>query len=132
MSESLQVKIYRPKTKILRTNTTCNTPILLEEEPISEVESFKYLGSIMDKQRGAVKDVLTRIGKARANIPHGHKHLEVYRAYNNNKAYGFQLNVKTVLLYGCETWQTKRKNQQKIQTFVNRCEQYEQYSDSDG
>ena len=30
------------------------------------MESFKYLGSIIDKQGGADKDVLTRIGKARA------------------------------------------------------------------
>ena len=41
-----------------------NTPVLLEEEMIAEVESFKYLGSIIDKQGGADKDVLTRIGKA--------------------------------------------------------------------
>ena len=60
------LKIGKKNTKILRTNTTCNSPILLEEESIAEVESFKYLGSIIDKQGGTDKEVLTRIGKARA------------------------------------------------------------------
>ena len=54
------------KTKILGTSTTCNTLILQEEELIEEVESLKYFGSIIDKQGGADKDVLTRIGKGRA------------------------------------------------------------------
>ena len=55
-------KISMKKTKILRTNTTSNIPILLKEEPIEEVESFKYLGSIVDKKGGADKNVVTRTG----------------------------------------------------------------------
>ena len=42
-------KFSMKKTKILRTNITSNIPILLEKESIAEVESFKYLGSIVDK-----------------------------------------------------------------------------------
>ena len=49
------------KTKILITNTTCDTLILLDGELNVEVESFKYLGSIADKQGGADKDMVTRI-----------------------------------------------------------------------
>jgi hypothetical protein len=32
--------------------------------------------------------------------------------------------VKSVLLYGCETWLVTNKIQHKIQTFVNRCLRY--------
>nr|KAG5714057.1 hypothetical protein BaRGS_020385 [Batillaria attramentaria] len=33
----------------------------------------------------------------------------------------FNSNVKSVLLYGCETWKTTKTMQQKIQTFLNTC-----------
>nr|KAG5705871.1 hypothetical protein BaRGS_030761 [Batillaria attramentaria] len=33
----------------------------------------------------------------------------------------FNSNVKSVLLYGCETWRTTKTMQQKIQTFFNTC-----------
>ena len=58
------LKIGNKKTHILRTNTSSNIPILLEEEQITEVESFKYLGSIIDKLEGA--DVDEILMKARA------------------------------------------------------------------
>ena len=33
----------------------------------------------------------------------------------------FNSNVKSVLLYGCETWRTTKALHQKIQCFVNTC-----------
>ena len=33
----------------------------------------------------------------------------------------FNSNVKSVLLYGCETWRTTQMTQRKIQTFFNTC-----------
>ena len=33
----------------------------------------------------------------------------------------FNSNVKSVLLYGCETWRTTQTMQRKIQTFFNTC-----------
>nr|KAG5702554.1 hypothetical protein BaRGS_003714 [Batillaria attramentaria] len=33
----------------------------------------------------------------------------------------FNSNVKSVLLYGCDTWRTTKTMQQKIQTFLNTC-----------
>ena len=32
--------------------------------------------------------------------------------------------MKSVLLYGCETWLVRKEIQRKIQTFVNRCLRY--------
>ena len=36
----------------------------------------------------------------------------------------FNACVKSVLLYGCETWLVTNKIQRKIQTFVNKCLRY--------
>ena len=47
-------------------NTTANAPVTVGGEPIREVESFVYLGSVVDQQGGTDRDILARIGKARA------------------------------------------------------------------
>ena len=48
-SKLLGLNIHKGKTKVLKVNSNSNEPIKLDEEPIEEVESFTYLGSIVDK-----------------------------------------------------------------------------------
>ncbi|VDO74015.1 unnamed protein product [Schistosoma margrebowiei] len=62
-----------------------------------------------------------RIGKARA------AHLQLKNIWNtkqlstNTKIRIFNTNVKTVLLYGAETWTTTKVITQKIEVFINNC-----------
>ncbi|KAK7112347.1 hypothetical protein V1264_011816 [Littorina saxatilis] len=58
--------INKRKTELLKINTTANTPVTVGGEPIREVESFVYLGSVIDRQGGTDRDVAARTGKARA------------------------------------------------------------------
>ena len=60
------LKINRKKTELMKMNTTANAPATLGGEPIMEVESFVYLGSVVDQQGDTDRDVAARIGKARA------------------------------------------------------------------
>nr|KAG5685953.1 hypothetical protein BaRGS_029448 [Batillaria attramentaria] len=60
------LKINMKKTELMKINTTANTPVTVGGEPIREVESFVYLGSVVDGQGGTDRDVTARIGKARA------------------------------------------------------------------
>jgi hypothetical protein len=50
----------------LKVNVASTTPIKLEAEAFDEVESFTYLGSIVNKQGGTDANLEIRIGKARA------------------------------------------------------------------
>ncbi|VDP04518.1 unnamed protein product [Schistosoma margrebowiei] len=67
------------------------------------VETFAYLGSIIDEHGGSDTDVKAQIGKARAF------YLQLKESWNskqlstNTKVRIFNINVKTVLLYGAET-----------------------------
>jgi hypothetical protein len=36
----------------------------------------------------------------------------------------FNSNVKSVLLYGSETWRTTGRNTKRLQSFINRCLRY--------
>ena len=62
ISAQVGLKISKRESNILRLNTNCEKPIMLE----GEVESFRYLGIIVDTRGGTYDDVKTRISKARA------------------------------------------------------------------
>ena len=57
------LKINRKKTKLMKMKTTANAPVTVGGEPIREVESFVYLGSVVDQQGGTDRDITARIGK---------------------------------------------------------------------
>ena len=45
----MQDKINREKAELMKRNSNANTPVTVDEEPIREVESFVYLGSVVDQ-----------------------------------------------------------------------------------
>ena len=59
-------KINRKKTELMKMNTTANAPVTFGGEPIREMESFVYLGSVVDQQEDTDRDVTLIIFKARA------------------------------------------------------------------
>ena len=94
---------------------------MLEGEGLEEVESFRYLGSIVDTRGGTEADVKSRISKARAAF---HILRNVWKSRvigKTTKMRLFNTNVKSVLLYGTETWRMNKTTLKRIQTFVNQC-----------
>ena len=41
-------------------------PVVLNEEPLEEVENFTYLGSVLSKDNGAGRDIRARLNRGRA------------------------------------------------------------------
>ena len=121
ISERVGLKINKRKTKIQRTNATCETPIMLEGETLEEVKDFRYLGSIVDTHGGTEADVKKRISKARIAF---HLLRNVWKSKvigETTKIRLFNINVKSVLLYGAETWRINKATLIRVQTFVNHC-----------
>ena len=85
ISAQVGLKINKRKTKILRTNTTCEIPIMLEGETLEEVKDFRYLGSIVDTLGGTEADVKKRISKARVAFPPVEKCVEVKGNWRNHQ-----------------------------------------------
>ncbi|VDO87146.1 unnamed protein product [Schistosoma margrebowiei] len=121
ISASVGLNIHKGKTKVLKFKTENSNPITLDGETLEDVESFTYLGSIIDEQGGSDADVKARIGKARAAF------LQLKNIWNskqlstNTKVRIFNTNVKTVLLYGPETWRTTTTTIKKVKVFINGC-----------
>ena len=57
------LKINKKKTELMKMNTTVKTPTTVGGEPIREVESFVYLGSVVDQPGGTDRNVTARIGR---------------------------------------------------------------------
>ncbi|VDO97128.1 unnamed protein product [Schistosoma margrebowiei] len=62
VSASVGLNIHKGKTKVLKYNKENSYPITLDGETLEDVESFTYLGSIIDEQGGSDADVKMRIG----------------------------------------------------------------------
>ncbi|VDP31479.1 unnamed protein product [Schistosoma margrebowiei] len=107
-STEVGLNIHKGKSKILRYNTACTNRITIDGEDLEDVKTFTYLGSIINEHGGSDADV-----KARS--------IFTKQLSTNIKVRIFNTNVKTVLLYGAETWRTTKAIIQKIQVFINYC-----------
>ena len=121
MCKSTDLKINIKKTKLLKINTGNEDTITVEEKPVEAVESFTYLGSIVDQKGGTESDVKSRIGKARAAFIILKKLWQSKTVKLATKLRIFNTNVKSILLYGAETWRATKGIISRIQTFINNC-----------
>jgi len=70
---------------------------------------------------GTEEDVASRIKKANGVFVQLYP---VWRNHNTSKTVKIQIfttNVKSVLLYACETWKTTNQITRRLQTYINKC-----------
>ena len=121
ISASIGLNIHRGKSKVLKINSASTAPITLRGQPLEEVQSFTYLGSIINTIGGTDEDVKVRLGKARATFAQLRNVWRSGTLSTNTKIRMFNTLVKPVLLYGSETWRTTETITRKLQTFINGC-----------
>ena len=85
-SARLGLNINRGKSKVFKTNASNETPITVQGEALEEVDSFTYLGSILDNHGGTDADVRSRIGKSRAPF-HQLKNISLEKMTRNTHVY---------------------------------------------
>jgi hypothetical protein len=115
------LRISIKKTQVLKINVKQNGPLKIKGQNLEEVETFTYLGSKVNIRGGAEEDVKVRIGKARAVFSMLSKIWKSKALTTATKLIIFNSNVKSVLLYGSETWKTTKETTSKIQVFINTC-----------
>ena len=109
------------KTKEMRLRAPANAGrILCRGDDLERVEKFTYLGSVVTPTGGSEEDIQARIQKASGAFA-------MLRPVWRNRCITlrlklriFESNVKSVLLYGAETWRMTRKNISKLQAWTNK------------
>jgi hypothetical protein len=109
------------RTKALRVNTSKTDQFTLRGGSIDDVDSFNYLGSMVAKDGGVARDVSQQIRKANGAFVQLYPPWKNSRLSTRTKLRIFRSNVKSLLLYGSETWKVIKTTTSKLQTFVNRC-----------
>ena len=108
------MKISTTKTELMRINANNSNAIVVDGQQVGDVDSFDYLGARITTHRGAEDDIKTRLGKARGAF---NKLVKIWRSgqlSKNTKIRIFKFNVIAVLLYGCETWRTTKRDEAKL------------------
>ncbi|XP_022806441.1 uncharacterized protein LOC111343517 [Stylophora pistillata] len=121
MSANAGLRINKSKTKGMKINTSNADRLESEGEDIEEVEDLVYLGSNISKDGGADRDVQGRIGKARTALTTQRPVWNSKTISRKTKLRIFNTNVKSLLLYGSETWRITKATSNKLQCFVNKC-----------
>ncbi|VDP55733.1 unnamed protein product [Schistosoma margrebowiei] len=103
VSASLGLNIHKGKTQVLKFKAENRNPYTHDGEILEDVESFTYLGSIIDEQGGSDADVKARMGKARTAFIQLKTIWNSKQLSTNIKVRIFNTNFKAVLLYGAET-----------------------------
>jgi len=70
---------------------------------------------------GTEEDVASRIKKANGAFVQLYPVWRYLNMLQEVKIRIFNTNVKSVLLYACETWKTAKQITRRLQTFVNKC-----------
>lgn len=114
------LQINARKTKIMGVNVD-DADFYIGENIIERVQSFSYLGSIISTDGGAAADINNRINLARAAFASMRPVWSSSQLSRDLKLRIFNACVKSILLYGSETWLTRKADSQRIQVFVNKC-----------
>ena len=88
------LKINRKKTELMKMNTTANAPTTAGGEPIREVESFVYLGSVVDHQGGTDETSQPESARQESSFCHAQKHLGIWRNQHENQTPHLQLQCE--------------------------------------
>ncbi|KAG7299875.1 hypothetical protein JYU34_016894 [Plutella xylostella] len=114
------LRINRRKTVDMRIKAKTSDALTLDDQRLDSVDAFTYLGSTVTCQGGADEDIESRIKKAKAAFA------QLKPVWDSNvltrriKISLFDSIVKSVLLFGCETWRVTKGLTNKLQVFVNK------------
>ena len=118
---SIGMKVNAKKTKVMRMNSSTNTPIMANNEVIEDVKAFTYLGSQVTCTGGSEEDIKARIGKALGTFRKLRRIWSDGQLSKSTKLRILKTNVLAVLFYSCETWRMTKTDEKKLNTFLHRC-----------
>ena len=103
-SKKAGLEINSSKTEEIRVNTTVKQRLRLNGEDIKRLSDFCYLGSTVAKNGGTSREVSARIQKVRGSLSKSRRVWLSKSLRKDTEIRIFNACVKSVLLYGCETW----------------------------
>ncbi|XP_063408720.1 uncharacterized protein LOC134692200 [Mytilus trossulus] len=120
IAKTTGLEINKKKSKIMCVKATNIQPITLNNEELEIVDSFTYLGSVIDTNDNATSDIRNRIKKARTAYYKLRKIWTSNQYSRNTKMKIYKSNVISVLLYRAECWKISKRDGDRLNTFNTR------------
>ena len=120
-AKKVGLTINENKTKVMKINSRNRTKVIINSKEIEETDSFTYLGSIVDTLGGTDDDIKCRIKKAQNAF---RMLFKVWKSSNLNVSLKLKIYnaiVKSILLYGSETWKITKQQENKLNSFNTKC-----------
>ena len=117
------LKINRKKTELMKMNTTANAPVTFwwrahQGDGVFRLPGKRGWPTGRHRPRRHTQNL-----QGKSSFRHAQKYLDIWGNQRENQTPHeliiFNSNVKSVLLYRCETWWATQTMQQKIKTFFN-------------
>ena len=120
-AESIGLQINTDKTKVLRLNSKETTPIRIKGKDVEDVDTFTYLGAVINKTGGSTEDIKHRLSLARSAFAMLNPLWKSKQYSTKTKIRIFNSNVMSVLLYGAEMWKLIQSDITRLETFQRKC-----------
>ena len=119
---SYGMEISTEKSKVMINTTDARSgKITLNQKQLEEVNNFKYLGAILSADGSCEVEIRARIGTATAAMARLNRIWSSKSVSLATKLRLYRALVKTIVLYGCETWTLLVATEKKLQAFENKC-----------
>nr|XP_032516730.1 uncharacterized protein LOC116769679 [Danaus plexippus plexippus] len=109
------------KSQEMRCGATTSLPLLIGTEAVEKFHNYTCLESIVSETAGTEEDKASRIAKSRAAFAQLRHVWQSRKLIRRVRLKIFRSNVKTELLYRCETWKGTKDLSHRLQVFVNWC-----------
>ena len=123
-TEAFGMVVNTAKTKVMRVSgdpASRNVQLTIKGEPVENVDSFVYLGSLLTSDNDCSKSIKRRLGLASASFKNL---LPIWK----NKTLSTSLKVRLfnsliipIALYSSETWSIKADDERRISAFETKC-----------
>lgn len=120
-AEKAGMKINIAKTKVMRINSSNNRTFSINDIVLEDVSKFIYLGSLLTTTGGSSNDVQNRINLGKRSFGLLNPIWRSPHMSKRTKINIFNSCIKSVLLYGCESWNAAARDINSLQVFINRC-----------
>ena len=113
----MELSSEKSKVMVNSHNKDISVNIVMNDQKLEEVHSFKYLGSVITEDGSSDKDIGPRIGQATAAFTRLDTIWKSNTLSFNVKVTIFKTLIVSIFLYGCESWTLKADTCRRIQAF---------------
>ncbi|KAI5738261.1 hypothetical protein M8J77_004739 [Diaphorina citri] len=118
VGQDLGMKINIGKTKVMKiSKNESNINIKLEGQQLEQITSFKYLGAIVNSNGSSTEEIKSRIGMAKSSYKKVRNLLTARKIPVSLRVRFAKCYVWSVLLYGCESWIIRRREEKYLESF---------------